>query len=188
MRVGVFGAQVVHVAGADGRQPQLIGQLDQYRVDLVVLFEVGVLDLDVEVLLAEDLDHQIHLGPRRRLVALHDRLVDAAGQAATQCDQALRVLLQQVEIDARLVVIALEIAQGDQLDEVVVSLKILGQQREVRPIATARGLLCAAILDEVDLAADNRLDPGLRGGSVEIDRPCHRAVVGDRHGRHVELD
>ena len=187
MRVSIFGAQVVHVAGADGRQPQLIGQLDQYRVDLVVLFEVGVLDLDVEVLLAEDLDHQVHLGPRRRLVALHDRLVDAAGQAATQCDQALRVLLQQVEINARLVVIALEIAQGDQFDEVVVPLKILGQQREVRPIATARRLLCAAILDEVDLAANNRLDAGLRGRPVEVDRPGHRTVIGDRHGRHLEL-
>ena len=187
VRIGVLGTQVVHVAGADRGQAELVGQLDQHGVDLPVLVQVGILDLDVEVLPAEDLDHQIHLLAGGGLVALHDRLVDAARQAAAQRDQTARVLLEQVEVDARLVVVALEIAEGDELDEVVVPLEVLGEQREVRPVAAAGRLLRATILDEVDLAADDRLDAGLRRRAVEVDRPRHRAVVGDRDGRHLEL-
>ena len=152
-----------------------------------MLVEVGVLDLDVEVLLAEDLNHQVHLRTGGTLVAAHDRLVDAAGQAAAEGDQALRVLLQQVEVDARLVVVALEVAEGDQLDQVVVPLEVLGEQRQVGPVAASGGLLRAPILDEVDLAADDRLDACLRGGPVEVDGARHGAVVRDRDRRHLEL-
>ena len=35
------------------------------------------------------------------------------------------------------------------------------------------------VVDEVDLAADDRLDPGLARGLVELDRAVHHAVVGE---------
>ena len=47
-------------------------------------------------------------------------------------------------------------------------------------------VLLQPIVDDVHLAADDRLDPlGLRG-LEEIDHPGHRAVVGERDGRHLE--
>ena len=187
MRVGIFGAQVVDVARADGRQSQLVGQLEQDRIDLVVLLKARVLNLDVDVILAEDLHHQVELGPCRILVVAHDRLIDATRQAAAEGDQTLRMLSEQVEVDARLVVVALEIAERDELDEVVVPLEVLGQQREVRPVAAPRWLFCSTILDEVDLAANNRLDARFFGRPIEINGTCHRAVVGHRDRRHLEL-
>ena len=187
VRVGIFGAQVVDVARADGRQSQLVGQLEQDRIDLVVLLKARVLNLDVDVILAEDLHHQVELGPCRILVVAHDRLIDATRQAAAEGDQTLRMLSEQVEVDARLVVVALEIAERDELDEVVVPLEVLGQQREVRPVAAPRWLFCSTILDEVDLAANNRLDARFFGRPIEINGTGHRAVVGHRHGGHLQL-
>ena len=39
----------------------------------------------------------------------------------------------------------------------------------------------------VGLHPDDRLNPCLGGRVVEIDHPEHRAVVGDRHSRHVQF-
>ena len=48
-------------------------------------------------------------------------------------------------------------------------------------------LLGAAVVGDVDLAADDRLDPGSLGRLEELHRPRHRPVVGERDGRHLEL-
>ena len=48
-------------------------------------------------------------------------------------------------------------------------------------------LLRLAVVGDVDLAADDRLDALLAGLAVELDRAGERAVVGERDGRHLEL-
>ena len=118
------------------------------------------------------------LGP-----VLLERLADAAGEAAGERDQAARVALEQLPVDARLRVVALEVAERAELDQVRVAGVRLGQQRQVRVAARAR----VAVVGDVDLAADDRLDPLVARGLVEVDRAGERAVVGERHRRHLEL-
>ena len=48
-------------------------------------------------------------------------------------------------------------------------------------------LLRAAVVGDVDLAADDRLDAVLFGLAVELDRAGERAVVGEPDGGHLEL-
>ena len=48
-------------------------------------------------------------------------------------------------------------------------------------------LLRAAVVADVDLAAENRLDPCLPGLLVELDGAGERAVVGEPDGGHLEL-
>jgi len=47
--------------------------------------------------------------------------------------------------------------------------------------------LSLAVVADVDLAAENRLDSGLTGLAVELDGAGERAVVGEPDGRHLEL-
>ena len=47
--------------------------------------------------------------------------------------------------------------------------------------------LRVAVLGDVDLTADQRLHSVLLGLPVELDGPRQRAVVGERHRRHLEL-
>ena len=104
-----------------------------------MLVDAGVLDLDVDLVAAEDLHQPVELGSRARPGRpSQQRLADAARQAAGERDQPARVALQQLEVDARLVVVALEVAGRDELDEVVVAGRVLGQQRQVRPVALVR--------------------------------------------------
>ena len=187
VRLGILGAQVVHVAGADHREAGVGGQGEQPGVDRAVLVDARVLQLDVDVLAPEDLHEPVELLAGARRVARQERLAGAAGEAAGERDDAVGVLLEQLVVDARLVVVALEVAERAELDQVVVALGRLGQQREVVPVAVGRVLARAAVVDEVDLAAQKRLDARLAGAAVELDRARHGAVIGDPDRGHAEL-
>ena len=180
-RVGV--AEVVDVAGGDGRQLQLLRKLDELRQDARLHLEVRVLQLDVDVV------------PPERLVSRSSsasasvaRLSSSALQTRPlrQPDRAirpLRVLLEELPVDARLVVVALEVAERGELDQVRVALVVGGEQREVGvPL-----LVGETVVRDVDLAPDDRLDPGVARALPELHGARHRAVVGEADGRHLEL-
>ena len=87
-RVGV--AEVVDVAGRDGRQPDRGRELDELRQDPLLHVEVRVLQLDVDVVAAEHLREPVELGVRVGGAVLLERLADPAGEAAAERDQPLR--------------------------------------------------------------------------------------------------
>ena len=153
VRVGVGGGEVMDVARRDEREPCLGGQLDELRVDALLDVEAGVLELDVGVLAAEDLGEPVEVRAGVCRPALLERLADPSREAAGERDQAGRVGLEQLPVDARLREVALEVAERGELDEVRVPLVRLGEERQVRVAAGAR----AAVVGDVDLAADDRL-------------------------------
>ena len=179
----VLGAEVVDVARRDGRQVALAGERDELGHDPRLHVEVRVLELDVDLVAAEDLLEPVELGLGVVAAALLERLAHAAGEAARERDQPGAVRLEELPVDARLVVVALEIAERREADEVRVALVRLREQREVRLAL----LLRVAVVGDVDLAADERLHALLARRLVEVDRAGERAVVGEPDRRHVEL-
>ena len=124
-----------------------------------------VLHLDVRVVAPENLGEAVEVCGGVSRAVLLQRLADAAGQAAGEGDKTGRVALEQLPVDPRLVVVALEVAQARELDQVAVALVRLGEQGQVRvPLR-----LGAAVVGDVDLAADQRLDAVLRGLAEELD-------------------
>ena len=133
--------QVVHVARAHERQPRIARHRDQLRRDLRLDVDPAVLDLDVDVVLAEDLDELVQLIPRKPLVTVDQCLADTAGKAARERDDPVGVGGELVEVDPGLVPVAVEEPGRDQPDKVVVALVGLGQQRQVAaplPLRAAR--------------------------------------------------
>ena len=106
----VFMKQVVHVAGRHERQPGALGELREERVDPCLLGEARILDLDVRAVFAKDLHQLVQVGRRVALARLLERLRDPPRQASGERDHACRMLLEQRPVDARLVVIPLQIA------------------------------------------------------------------------------
>ncbi len=175
--------EVVDVAGGDERELGLIGEPRELGVDPLLGLEARVLDLDVGGVVPEDLHQAVEV--RRRVVrpVLLQRPRDPPREAAGEGDQALRVAFEQLPVDARLVVVTLEIRRRGELDQVPVALVRLRQERQM---GVPLGLRTAVVAD-VHLAADNRLDPLLLRLLIELDRAGQRAVVGQRHGRHFQL-
>ena len=107
------------------------------------------------------------------------------------------VLLEQLEVRSRLVVVAAQKRLTGDLDEVLVADVVLCEQDRVviellagacaaaRVIgaAGAIGAFGARLVCQVDLASDDRLDPGVAAALVELEDPVHVAVIGDSQGR-----
>ncbi len=182
MRERVVRVEVVDVAGRDEREPGLVGERDEVRVDAQLLLDAAVLHLDVLGVAAEDLYEAVEVLTRVLAASLGERLGHAAREAARERDDALRVALEQLPVDARLVVVPLEVAERAELDQVRVALVRLGEEGQVRVPLRLR----LAVVGDVDLAPDERLDAQLPRLPVELDDARERAVVRERDGRHLE--
>ena len=186
MRVGVLVAQVVDVVGGHRPEAGLLGEQRELGEQLALLGQAGVLELDVDVLGAEQLRKAADLGQRGGVVAVAQQHRGLAAHAAGERDEALVVPAEQLPVGARLVVVALEVRRRRQLDEVLVAGLVAGEQREVRVALLDPGA-AAAVGGHVELEADDRLDALFFGGAVELDGAAQRAVVGERHRRHAQF-
>ena len=96
------------------------------------------------------------------------------------------MLRQQILVDARLVVEAVEVAGRDQVDEVAVALLVFAEQHQV-VVAVRVGACLVALLRDVHLAADDRVDALGLSRVVELDRAEQVAMVGHGDGGHLLL-
>ena len=156
-----------------------------------------VLELDEQVVLAEDV---LELGGPLKcelLVTDKQRLQHDATEAAGGGDEAFVVARKQFPVDARLVVVALEIRSRGQLEQVLVALRRLRQQCQVVVELVAAVAIATAVIDlaaahralearvgrHVRLGADDRVDAVGVTGLIEVKDAVHVAVVGDPERR-----
>ena len=183
--VVVLAAQVVHVCRAHERAADLLRDAHDALVGPVLGGQAIVLDLEEDALGAEDLEELVGVGARLRRPPVDEALAEARGQAAREGDDPVGVAGQQLQVHRRLAAVqALEEPGAGELDEVAVARVGLGQQREVVALLARRGVV--AVVDQVDLAALDRLDPVLRAGLDQLDGAVHHAVVGQAQGGLAE--
>ena len=94
---------------------------------------------------------------------------------------------QQFLVDARFVVKTIQVRFGDDLDQVLVTGLIFGEQNQmISRIARTAGLFVEARTGgDIGLATDDRFQALFVGRLVKFDRAIHAAMVGDRDRRHV---
>ena len=190
MGVVVLAVEEMHVIGGDQAQAEFLAQLRQRGVDLALLLQAVIVHLQEEIFRPEDLPVSGGDVPRFRVVVvLMKRHGHFALEAAAQGDEPFCVLRQMFAVNPRLVIHPFQLAQGNELHQVLVALLVFRQQREMERGVPGRGrfLFEERARRHVNLAPDDRLDPRLFRGLVELHRAIHHAVIGDRHRRHVEL-
>ena len=163
---------------------EILGERHQHFVERLLLREAVILDLDVERSRFEEiLQCAEHLPPGVGSL-LENRLGHETGHAGRQPDEALPVFRKQLQIDARgASARPFDPASTHQPDEVSVPLLASGEQKKV--VSASGGGVAARSLDDVDLAADDRLQPSRRAGAMELDGAEHVAVVGHGHRGHA---
>jgi hypothetical protein len=152
-----------------------------------VLVHVMVLDFQKKVVLPENVRVGVRHPPGVLVLIRQQRLRNVPAQARRQRDEPFRVLRQQVQIDARLVIEPLEVPRRDQLDEVPIPLLVLAQQNHVVVPVRIRPRL-VPLLRNVHLAADHRMHARRLGRVIELDRAEQVPVIGHGHGRHLLLE
>ncbi len=173
---------VVNVVGGQHLYVVLPSPLQQHLVDGVLVVDVVVLNLDV-VVVPEDVQVLLKLLPGRLLALVQNHLRHLALQAAGGGHEALVVLAEEVKVDARLVVEALQEGGRGELHQVLVAGLVFRQENLV--IASRVGLVLNAARRQVKLAPNDWLDVGLLGRGVELRNAVEIAVVGNGDGRNV---
>ena len=188
MRLGLVLANVVQVVGHDERQSRLRGEAQQLFVEPALFRQAVVLQLQEEAILAEDVAVLAGELAGQLPVVGFERLRDLAAEAGGQPDQPLTVAGEMVAIDARLVIVAVDVGVGDEPAEVPVADEILGQQDQMEGLGVGLALLVGhRPAGDIGLHADDRLDALGPGRLVERDRAIQRAVVRDGHRIHALL-
>ncbi|MGD0783892.1 MAG: hypothetical protein ABSA30_13645 [Candidatus Aminicenantales bacterium] len=190
--VVAFGVALLRVVGIVGRgqgQAELAGQPDELGIDLPLGRQSVVHELDEETAPVED--RGVCGGGLFRLLgqSAAELIGDLAAQAAGQGDQPGVVPGQQLLVDAGTVVKPFEVGLGQEDAQVAVAGLVLDQEEEMvmgrLPIPVF--LVETAARGDVDLAAEDGLDPGFFGCLEELDGPEDVAVVGQGHGAHAVL-
>ncbi len=131
VRVGVGRVHVVQVVGGDQRQVEGAGDAQQVLAEPALDGQPVVHELAEVVAGAEDVAGVGGDGERAVVVARLQPPVDLAARAAGGADQPGAVALEQLPVEARLVVVALEAGQRGQPEQVVHARGGLGPQGHV---------------------------------------------------------
>ncbi len=205
---GVLAVGVVAVVGGEQRGAELAGDTDQRRVGPVLLGQAMVLELHEEVVAPEHVLETARQLEGALLLVGQQGLQHDATQASGGGDDAFVVALEELPVDAGLVVVALEEGGRRQLEEVPIPRGRLGQQRQVVvellpaldvptgvvDFAPTHGALVAGLARHVGLRADDRVDARVAARGIEVEHPVHVPVIGDAerglavgHGRGHEV-
>ena len=179
MSLGVFALQVVRVVGGRDRQPQLCGEAEHPVRDDLLLGKSVILDFEPETVGSERARKPGRARLRRFVVALPEIQRDLTREAGGQRNNAFAMALQHLFIDPWPAVIALEKSDRRQLDQVLITDAVLGEQHQVRVVGTERrvgaGSAASARLRLVSdrLGVDAQASPGDGAPRArQAQRPC----------------
>ena len=188
VRVVIALMHVVYVVGGQQRRAEPLAILHQPAIDLAQFRDVVMLQLQEEVLAAKDVLVPADKLARGLLLTLHQQRRDFAGEAARGGDQAIGVPGQEVAVDARVVVEALQLGGGGDFQQIAVAPIVARQQQQMRGPAVQRRVAVAhAARRQVGLHADDRMDAFGPAGAVEVDRAEHRPVIADGQRAHAQF-
>ena len=190
MGAGIRRLEIVRVVGAADPDAEGLGDSKGTLGHADLVGEAVRLDLREVVVASEDV--RVPGGDLERppLLSGQEQPRHFGVQAPGQNEEAVRVLGQQLLVDPGLVVEPLEVAAGDELDEIVVAGLVPDEDGDVvgtLVLPVDRGALEAAARSHVELAAQDGLDAGGSCLLVEIDRPEQVPVVSEGDGREAEV-
>ncbi len=191
--IGILALEIVQIVGAYCLKPHLVCEPREHVVEARLGYAVVrddlwalVLELDVEILFAKDVDKGLAPLLGDLVLAAVNGFGDDARNAGTRSQDALVELLEAVQRNARLVVVAVCCCVRHDAHEVAIALVGLGQQDHMVEL----GLAIAAQLvvgRKVNLAAQDGLDARSDSRLVELRAAVHVAVVCDSHSGHAQL-
>ena len=181
LRVAAF--DIVRVVGGDDFHPNLGGEAHEVGIDALLLFHAVILKFDIKIALVEHAFEFERVFFRPFVITREQQLRDLSRQTGGKADKPLRMLFEQFEIYPRLIVESLRIGERIQLDEVIISFVVFGEQNEM----VALLVMHVHVFASVKLAADDGLYAVLYRHLLESIGGEHIAVVGDRHGAHAHV-
>ena len=185
--VGIVFAQVMAVIGGHERQAEIFLELEEAGMDAVLHLQSLILNLEKEVLFAENIGECSGGRAGGVVIALGQAFRDFSFEASGEADQAAGMFGEKLLAHARFVIEAVQRGLGRDLYEIAVAFVIFGKHEQmVVGIAFGRRAVVIFFAD-VEFAADDGFHARLLSRVDKMDCAKDIAVVGHGHGRHAQL-
>ena len=184
VRFRIFPVHVVNIVSADHWDPCFSAEADQFRIDERFLIKPLILNLEVEIIFAENISQFERFCLRALIITVEQAALHLPRQTCRQRNDAVAVLPQQFFIHARFVVKPLCKSSGDDFNQVPVTVVVLRQQNQMPLIfILVRLFVLHPPRSRVYLAADNRMNSLFFAFPPEINDAEHDAVI--RNGQRI---
>ncbi len=202
MGIGIVLVDEVHIVGANHLDAEFLRHLQQHLVHLLLALKglmvsprhggLVALQFKVVVVAIDALEPTCHLFGLLHL-AVHDEARNLATQTCRAADDALAVGLKFVLVGARMLITPFGPRLRHYLDEVFVTLQVLGQQDEMTACVALIDMGVQVLLGHIHLAAEYG-DELLAIGQafvlfvhiiMQLLDAEHVAMVGERHAAHT---
>ena len=173
---------IVNVVCRDKRYACFFVKLYHHRQDARFLLEALILELEIEIALAEDFEKLECFPLRSLVVTVQEVMLDFAGKTCGCGDYAFTVGAQDFLVDAGLVVKALREACGHNLHQIVVACVVFGKEQQVAASLVLFGVLVVhGASRRINLAAEDWAYAVSTTLLIKIYDTKHHSVVGYRH-------
>ena len=188
LQAGIVLVDVMDIVGGDVFCRITRPHLDQLAVQVSDLFDVMLLKFHKEAVGAEDIVIPVHPADRFLRVIVQQCPRDLGGHASGCADDPFGVGCQKVMVDAGIIVKAIELGCGGNLEQVFVACLVFGEQKKMKGRAIEFGVAVGhPPRSHVRLYPNDRMNILFPGCIVKVDHAEHRAVVRDRHMLHTQL-
>ncbi len=123
---------VMHVVGGDELRRVARAELHQPLVQVHQFADVVLLQFHVESVGTEDIVVPVHAADGFLRILINQQAGNLSRHAARGADQAFGVRRQELVVDAGIIIEAFQLRGGGDLQQVVVTRLVLGQQQQVR--------------------------------------------------------
>ena len=171
--------QEVGIVGHHQRHIVLAGNTHQLRRHTAFLFQLVVLELHKDIVLTEDIHQFEQFFFGFFWLIAQQPFLHGTGNTTSQADKPLAEFAQGVVVDTRLVVEAIQVPAGNNLDKVLPADIVFTQQHQVAVFVAPRNLFLHIQRGgcHIHLAAQNGLEHGLLLVGVFLIPLQHSLVV-----------
>ena len=187
LRVRVRAFEIVRVVGGDHLDADLSCQRNKGFKDAFLLLKPVILQFDVEVALGEHAFQAQRIFLRAIEIVLQKKLRDAPRKARRAADETFGISGESVEVYPRFDIEAVHERDGGELHQILISRLVFGEQDEVVAAVHGLGRLDVKVVRDVELAADDGLQPRLAHCRDKGVYAVEIAVIGDGARRHPHL-
>jgi hypothetical protein len=172
--------KVMAVVSGDELEVMFSSEIDESAVNYFLFGQAGVDKFQEEVIASEEVEELIYASVGQFFITLENWLRYRAFEASGESDEAVGVILEGFEIDARFIIEAFEESDGGEFGEVNVAVIIFSEEYEVLEVfLVGEVFIETRVGSEIDFGADDGFEIVLSSSLIEIDCAEEVSVVGD---------
>ncbi len=188
LQFSIFAADVMYIVGGDQVAALTPGEIDHLAVDFGHQRIVMLLQFEEKVVSAKGLQVPISRPISLLQVIFLQSARNFPGKAGGRSDQAFVMRSQKVAVYPGVIIEALKLAGGGNLQQVLIASHVFSQQHQMVSVLVFDGVLILhGARGKVGFKADDGLDAFLFGRFEKIQSTKHGAMISECQGRHAQL-